>query len=1574
MGSYTVEVGPDTQATPFVTTGSTTATTVTSPTPIPVQLSKVSEAGPYLYDEGSYIDVAYPNSTVTDDAVTCPDVDQFQCLVTGQGTASGATAAVNVLSGSSWSSGDLPASAAIQKIESSTCTTAACVGVGFGAATHAAAVVDDPAHVGSWKVSSPPLTLGVTILRDVECPAPTACLALGTTATGPVILGATVVTAGTGALSLTWATDALPTGATLAASSGLTCAGSTACFVAGTTRSGTAVLLAGTATGAAQTFAAETLQTALASITDLTCAGTTACLLDGASTAGGPAVLAGAVASTPETWVAETLPVLPAGTGLKGITCVGTKACLVIGDTTTPTAATPSVLAGPVTATPASWKAQTLKATTMRSADLLACGSSACVVGGTDGTHDGVFAGPAATGTAAWVDDTVPGGLNLTQLTCTSTTSCAAVGTDTATQVGVLLTGTASPTPSAFKRASFPAITTTKTTSDVTGGGAGRTAHLASDVRPLGSPAQPGSASDPKPAMETYYHAPKITWLTPLTGPVTGGTTVTIRVSYFTLSLHEATVTFGGSAATTVSVTKTRSKITVTTPPHAAGRVTVRVSVPTSSGSQVAFAYTAFTYHAPPPAVTSVAPATGPTTGGTLVTVHTAHLTLHGTSVTVTFANSSATTVAVTAAHTEVTARTPAHTAGTVNVTVSVTKRITYWPYHTTTSATLRSGYTYVKPAIKSVTPATGPSTGGTAVTIHTSHLQLGGTSVVVTFGGTAAGTVSVTAARTTVRAVTPAHAAGSVTVTVSVTTHSTSPPGTTTVSATARNAFTYRAAPPTIASVTPATGPTTGGTTVTITGSHLVGATAVRFGTSLATTYTVVNPTTITAVTPTHGAGAVGVSVTTTGGTAADATAFTFVTPRPTITGVTPGTGPTTGGTTVTVTGTHLTGVTTVDFGTTAGTSVTGESPTTLTVVTPSHRAGIVPVSVTTPGGVASMPTAFSFVTPAPAVTGVTPATGSTKGGTAVSIAGHFLTTATTVTFGGTAATTVKVVSPTRLTAVTPPHAAGLVTVAVTTPSGTASRATAFRYVTPPPTTPSFLTGVSCYKAPTLTCVAAGATEYGAVLLTGTKGSTGFTWSSHAALTPTTPATPVPGLVAPDLPISVLNTALPSSFFVGCTGAAAGPCTTAGPVFPFTDGYAVGAGNCLPELSTLPSADTIPGTKASTFGTPVTVPLGVLTIQVVDNHVPVPGARISAQVNDSHTPLCSTLTITLGTTEADGTLTVATIDQNYTISVSGSSTTATVTAKPSYAAHGHTGLVSPLSDRGAGVSRVVGRRQLDAGEEGFTLVEMAVSVALTGTLLAIVLVVFTTFAKVENSTFSSYNELNQLTPVGTSFQRLLRTAVSPATAGAAAAPIPPFGIYATGHLKATTPITATSLTFFSNTGTTNGPELVRATLTCPTQPTTACPTTTRTLPVTGHPTGVFQVTQTSPQPTTCPGLGTRPTTTQCNWTKPTRSWAPAPKKVLTVRDVFVTGTRPVFAYHLQPPLDTPAPTGYGTPASLGATPFSSCTATRCPADMVQSVTVDIEVHVIGSRNKVESQTVTYELSTVSQTYSPAVG
>jgi hypothetical protein len=73
----------------------------------------------------------------------------------------------------------------------------------------------------------------------------------------------------------------------------------------------------------------------------------------------------------------------------------------------------------------------------------------------------------------------------------------------------------------------------------------------------------------------------------------------------------------------------------------------------------------------------------------------------------------------------------------------------------------------------------------------------------------------------------------------------------------------------PAITKVAPASGPTTGHTTVTITGSHFTGATKVYFGatTAPALSFHVVSDTQMTAVSPVHAAGTVDVRVLTPGG-----------------------------------------------------------------------------------------------------------------------------------------------------------------------------------------------------------------------------------------------------------------------------------------------------------------------------------------------------------------------------------------------------------------------------------------------------------------------------------------------------------------------------------------------------------------------------------------------------------------------------------------------------------------------------------------------------------------------------------
>ncbi len=85
--------------------------------------------------------------------------------------------------------------------------------------------------------------------------------------------------------------------------------------------------------------------------------------------------------------------------------------------------------------------------------------------------------------------------------------------------------------------------------------------------------------------------------------------------------------------------------------------------------------------------------------------------------------------------------------------------------------------------------------------------------------------------------------------------------------------------APPAVNSIAPTSGPTTGGTVVTITGARFTGATAVAFGVTPATSFTVTGANSITATSP-PGTGTVDVTVTTPSGTSPTSATdqFTFV------------------------------------------------------------------------------------------------------------------------------------------------------------------------------------------------------------------------------------------------------------------------------------------------------------------------------------------------------------------------------------------------------------------------------------------------------------------------------------------------------------------------------------------------------------------------------------------------------------------------------------------------------------------------------------------------------------------------
>jgi hypothetical protein len=254
----------------------------------------------------------------------------------------------------------------------------------------------------------------------------------------------------------------------------------------------------------------------------------------------------------------------------------------------------------------------------------------------------------------------------------------------------------------------------------------------------------------------------------------------------------------------------------------------------------------------------------------------------------------------------------------------------------------------------------------------------------------------------------------------------------------------------PIVSSYSPAFGSI--GTTVTITGTNLGGATAVSFGGTAATSFTVNSPTSITG---TVGSGTSGsVSVTTVEGTATLA-GFSFIPAPPAITSFTPSSAAI--GAQVTITGTNLSGATAVIFGNTDAASFSVNSATSITATVRPGTSGS--VSVTTAGGTANL-AGFSFI-PAPTITSFTPSSAAT--GAQVTITGtnldgatdvSFFTGATAVGFGGTAASSFTVISPTSITATVGAGTSG--NVSVTTAGGTANLA-GFSFIPAPPIITSF-------------------------------------------------------------------------------------------------------------------------------------------------------------------------------------------------------------------------------------------------------------------------------------------------------------------------------------------------------------------------------------------------------------------------------------------------------------------------------------------------------------------------------------
>lgn len=403
-------------------------------------------------------------------------------------------------------------------------------------------------------------------------------------------------------------------------------------------------------------------------------------------------------------------------------------------------------------------------------------------------------------------------------------------------------------------------------------------------------------------------------------------------------------------------------------------------------------------------------------------------------------------------------------------------------------------------PGVSAVAPASGPTAGGTRVKITGSNFA----NVRGVYFGTTRASALVVTSPTTLLITTPPHAAGSVNVKVV-----TAAGGST---ATTKSRFAYVAAAkvPAVTAISPKAGDPVGGTVVTISGTAFTGATSVTFGTAAAAAFTVVSATSIRATSPGGSPGSVDVRVTTPAGTspAWAGDLFTYTAPVPRVSAIAPASGPQAGGTSVTLTGTLLTGTTSVSFGGVAAAAFTVIDDSTIVATSPSNPPGAVDVAVTTPVGVStpSAATQFTYLWDGPTVTRVAPDHGSVAGGTTVEITGTGLAAATAVDFGDSASSTFTVNSDTSITALAPPGTVGPVDVRVTTDRRTPVAALdVFTYVDVP-----VISAVTPATGPTaggttVTITGTGFLDVSGVTLGGSQ-ATGLTVVSPTTLTVVTP------------------------------------------------------------------------------------------------------------------------------------------------------------------------------------------------------------------------------------------------------------------------------------------------------------------------------------------------------------------------------------------------------------------------------------------------------------------------------------
>jgi len=498
------------------------------------------------------------------------------------------------------------------------------------------------------------------------------------------------------------------------------------------------------------------------------------------------------------------------------------------------------------------------------------------------------------------------------------------------------------------------------------------------------------------------YMGPSIASVSPANGPTVGDTTITISGQNFGTA---ASVLVGSSACSIVS--QTHTIIRCKTPSGAGIQKLVKVAVASLSSSEIV------NFNYDPPSISSVTPSTLLTQGGQVITLtgvnfHTGGLINVG---------SSACTSPVYVNDATVRCTAPAGDGANVPVVITVSEVASNtWMLN------------YQVPTITTISPANGPTIGGTRVTVTGSNFGLFGR---VSIGGASCTDFSHT--HTTIVCYLPAGmgATNAVIVTQAGGQEST-------------NSVNFAYNPPVISSLNPTSSPTNGGGNLVISGSNFgVSGTVILGGTSCSAVGSGFAQTSITCQIP-QGQGANVPLVVTVGGQSTTSTAFSYNPPA--LTSVS-GSTPTGGGVLITLIGTS--------FGLAGGSVSIGGQNCPVSAGSRTHSQ----ILCTLPAGRGSVPVTFTVDSrtsnsitlnyDSPSITGVSPAIGPTAGGTTITIAGESFDSSGSVQVNGNTCVMVSY-SHTSITCKTPAGFGVSKMVTVTAVSGKSSSASLFSYSAP--------------------------------------------------------------------------------------------------------------------------------------------------------------------------------------------------------------------------------------------------------------------------------------------------------------------------------------------------------------------------------------------------------------------------------------------------------------------------------------------------------------------------------------------